>query len=72
MRTLALILAAAAASTLNWTQPANASPAAQEQKLSHISIRSVGTGSPVVLIPGLASPPAVYDALAAKIGGNHR
>ena len=72
MRTLALILAAAAASTLNWTQPANASPAAQEQKLSHISIRSVGTGSPVVLIPGLASPPAVYDALAAKIGGNRR
>jgi pimeloyl-ACP methyl ester carboxylesterase len=72
MRTLALILAAAAASTLNWTQPANASPAAQEQRLSHISIRSVGAGAPVVLIPGLASPPAVYDALAAKIGGNHR
>jgi pimeloyl-ACP methyl ester carboxylesterase len=74
MRTLALILAAAAASTLDWSATAHAAPAraGQEERLARISIRSVGTGSPVVLIPGLASSPAVFDQLAATIGKDHR
>lgn len=72
MRVFALMLAACAASTLNWTAPAVAAPAPAEQRLSHITVRSVGTGTPVVLIPGLASPASVYDGLAAKIGKNHR
>jgi len=72
MRLCALILAACAASTLNWNAPAAAAPAAAEQRLSHITVRSVGTGSPVVLIPGLASPSSVYDDLVAKFGKNHR
>ncbi len=75
MRVPALILAAAAAATLNWSAPgpaAPAQPAPAEQRLARISVRSVGSGSPVVLIPGLASSPAVYDALAAKIATNHR
>ena len=73
MRLPALILAACAASTLNWSAPAAAAPeAAAEQRLPHITIRSVGQGSAVVLIPGLASPSAVFDELAAKIGKDHR
>ncbi|MEO6225175.1 MAG: alpha/beta hydrolase [Sphingomicrobium sp.] len=75
MRPFALILAACAASTLDWTGAAHAAPAtvaAAAQRLGHITIRSVGTGAPVVLIPGLGSPPAVYDALAARIGPGHQ
>ena len=73
MRILALILAACAASTLNWSEPANsaAQPPA-EQRLHRITVKAIGQGSPVVLIPGLASPAAVYDDLAAKIGKGHR
>ena len=71
MRIPALILAACAASTLNWTASAHAA-APVEQRLSRITIRSVGQGSPIVLIPGLASPSAVYDDVAAKIDKNHR
>src|SRR4051812_30972156 len=73
LRTCALMLAACAAATLNWNPPAHAaSPAASEQRLGRITIRTAGQGSPVVLIPGLASPPAVFDELAAKISPNHR
>ena len=76
MRVLALLLCACAASTLNWSEPAPAAPAkaatTAEQRLGHLTIRSVGTGPAVVLIPGLGSSTAVYDDLAAKIGGKHR
>src|SRR5690348_2708 len=73
MRVLALILAACAASTLNWSAPIHAAPeAGAEQRLARITIQTRGHGSPVVLIPGLASPPAVFDDLAAKIGKDHR
>ena len=73
MRIFALILAACAASTLNWSAPIHAvATTASEQRLSRITIRSVGHGAPVVLIPGLASPTAVFDELVAKIGGNRR
>ena len=72
LRTCSLILAALAASTLEWSASAQAAPTAAEQRLSRITIRSVGEGSPVVLIPGLASAPSVYDGIAAKIGAGHR
>lgn len=73
LRTCALILAALAASTLDWSATAYAAPpAASEQRLSRITIRSVGEGAPVVLIPGLASSPSVYDGVAAKIGKGRR
>ena len=73
LRICALILAALAASTPDWSASANAAaPAASEQRLGRITMRSVGEGPPVVLIPGLASSPAVYDQLAAKIGSGHR
>jgi pimeloyl-ACP methyl ester carboxylesterase len=72
MRILATILATCAAATLNWSGPAHSSPRAAEQRLAHITIRTAGAGSPVVLIPGLASPAAVFDDVAAKVGKSHR
>lgn len=74
MRMCALMLAALAASTLNWSGTADAAPAtpAAEQRLPHISIVSEGRGSPVILIPGLSSPRAVWDAAAPQIARNHR
>jgi pimeloyl-ACP methyl ester carboxylesterase len=76
MRAFAIILAAAAASTLNWTSPAHcaASPSngTAEERLPHISVRSTGTGSAVVLIPGLSTPSAVWDGIAPELARNHR
>lgn len=72
MRFTALILAALAASTLNWSGTAHAAPAAAEQHLPHISITSAGKGSPVILIPGLSSPRAVWDGVAPAIAAGHQ
>src|SRR4051812_48262156 len=71
LRSCAFILSLLAASTLNWSAPAHAAAAA-EQKLGRITIRTTGQGSPVVLIPGLASPAAVYDDLASNVGHGHK
>lgn len=65
MRFSALILAAFSASA------ANAAPSS-EQRLAHISIVSEGSGSPVVLIPGLSTPRAVWDGVAPSVAKNHR
>ena len=76
MRIPALILAACAASTLNWTAPAHSAPASRaatnEQRLPHISIQSMGKGSPVVLIPGLSTSRAVWDGVAPALAREHR
>lgn len=72
MRICALILAALAASTLDWSGAAHAAPAAAEQRLAHISIVSEGSGSPVVLIPGLSSPRSVWDGIAPELAKHHR
>ena len=72
-RICALTLSLLAASTLAWLAPARGqTPAPVEQRLSRITVRSVGDGPAVVLIPGLASPASVYDDVAAKIGKDHR
>lgn len=73
MRLFALILAVCALATLDWSKPAHAAtPAAHEQRLDRITVRSLGEGPAVVLIPGLASSPAVYDDLVRRIGERHR
>lgn len=40
-------------------------------RMDHISIVSMGHGSPVILIPGLSSPRAVYDGVASEIAKTH-
>ncbi|MGZ2411910.1 pimeloyl-ACP methyl ester carboxylesterase [Sphingomonas sp. F9_3S_D5_B_2] len=73
MRLCALILAALAASTLDWSGTAHAAPAANaEQRLPHISITSIGKGSPIVLIPGLSTPRAVWDGVVPELAASHR
>jgi pimeloyl-ACP methyl ester carboxylesterase len=73
MRIAAMMLAACAAATLNWSGPAHAAPAAQaEQRLAHISIQTIGMGDPVVLIPGLSSPRAVWDGIAPELAKSHQ
>jgi pimeloyl-ACP methyl ester carboxylesterase len=74
MRILALMLAACAATTLNWSGPAHSAPAstAAEERLPHISVQATGTGDPVVLIPGLSTPRAVWDRQAAELAKDHR
>ena len=71
MRICAFILAALAASTLDWSGSAH-SAQPTEQRLPHISIVSEGSGSPVVLIPGLSTPRAVWDGVAAELAKSHR
>ena len=71
MRVCALILAALATTTLDWSGAAHAAAPA-EQRLGHISIVSEGSGSPVVLIPGLSSPRAVWDGIAPELARSHR
>jgi len=75
MRIFALILAACAASTLNGSGTAHAaaaSAAAVTYRLAHISIEEVGKGSPVVLIPGISSPRAVWDGVVPALARDHR
>jgi pimeloyl-ACP methyl ester carboxylesterase len=73
-----VLLAAVALLTFHEGRPAPAfaaAPTAAVQapvRLAHITIRSIGRGDPVVLIPGLASPAAVWDGIAPDLARNHR
>ncbi|MFM9828177.1 MAG: alpha/beta fold hydrolase [Sphingomonas sp.] len=53
---------------------AAAAPAASaEERLGHISVTTLGTHGPaVILIPGLASPRAVWDGIAPELAKTHR
>jgi pimeloyl-ACP methyl ester carboxylesterase len=46
--------------------------ATAEQRMAHISIVTRGSGAPVILIPGLACPRAVFDGLSAELAKTHR
>ncbi|MGN7998333.1 alpha/beta fold hydrolase [Sphingomonas sp. 22176] len=41
-------------------------------QMDHISVRLLGRGSPVVLIPGLSSPRATWDGVVPELIKNHR
>lgn len=41
-------------------------------QLPHVSIQVVGKGSPVILIPGLSSPRAVWDGVVPMLAKDHR
>lgn len=72
MRLFAFILAAFAVSTAALPVPAQAARAASEARLPHISIVSEGSGTPVVLIPGLSTPREVWEGVAGELARNHR
>lgn len=40
-------------------------------QMDHISVEVIGKGSPVVLIPGLSSPRAVWDGVAPELARSH-
>lgn len=72
MRICAIAFAALAAVTLNWSAPAPAAAVTQtEERFAHISIVKRGSGMPVVLIPGLSTPRAVWDGVAPEIAKDH-
>ena len=51
--------------------PCQAAPA--EERLAHISVMTLGTSGPaVILIPGLASPRGVWDGVAPELAKTHR
>ncbi len=43
-----------------------------EVRMDHISITETGKGSPVILIPGLSSPRAVWDGVVPELAKSHR
>ncbi|WP_431471058.1 alpha/beta fold hydrolase [Sphingosinithalassobacter sp. LHW66-3] len=53
--------------------PAHSAASAQEAMMQgeHISIRTIGSGPAVFLIPGLSSPRAVWDGVAPGLAANH-
>lgn len=70
---IAAVLAAIAAPLPANAQATPSLPSASgEVRMEHISIVAIGRGRPVVLIPGLASPRAVWDAVAADLARKHR
>ena len=40
--------------------------------MDHISVEAVGAGSPVILVPGLSSPRAVWDGVTPTLARTHR
>lgn len=51
--------------------PASVSQARTIQ-MAHISVEVIGEGAPVILVPGLSSPRAVWDGVAPGLAKTHR
>lgn len=49
-----------------------AAPTPAPVQMPHISVLATGTGSPVILIPGLSSPRAVWDGVTPALVATHR
>lgn len=72
---IAAALAATAFSTPAAAAPITAQPMATvpaDVRMEHISIVAMGSGPPLMLIPGLASPRAVWDGVAPGLARTHR
>ena len=52
--------------------PSHAATPAAETRMPHISVVATGKGSPVILIPGLSSPRAVWDGVVPGLAKTHR
>lgn len=51
---------------------AAAASAAPVTQLPHVSVLATGRGSPVILIPGMSSPRAVWDGVVPALARGHR
>lgn len=52
--------------------PAVAAAGIAEVRMDHISVVETGKGSPVILIPGLSGPRAVWDGAVPELARSHR
>src|SRR3546814_13582365 len=52
--------------------PVAAAATADTTQMDHISVQATGSGAPLILIPGLASPRAVYGGIMPALEGTHR
>ncbi len=70
---IAVAIAAAVASGnhARAQQTAPAQSAGGLIQMDHISVQVIGKGSPVILIPGLSSPRAVWDEVAPELARGH-
>ncbi|MET0307860.1 MAG: alpha/beta hydrolase [Sphingomonas sp.] len=59
--------------TMLASQPAHGTALASEAaiQMEHVSVQVMGKGSPVILIPGLSSPRAVWDGVAPDLARTH-
>ncbi len=69
--TLMIVLHPAAGHAQAAPPPAKHADAATTQ-MAHISVQTVGKGTPVILIPGLSSPRAVWDGVVPTLAKTHR
>lgn len=74
IRHLGLRLAASALTLGVVLHPAAAHAAAPAPvtRMAHISVTATGQGTPVILIPGLSSPGAVWDGVVPDLARSHR
>lgn len=71
-RILFALAATASIPAILGSQPAHATVApAKLIQMEHISVEVIGQGSPVILIPGLSSPRAVWDGVAPELAKSH-
>ena len=71
-RILFALAATASVPAILGPQPAHAAVApANLIQMGHISVQVIGKGSPVILIPGLSSPRAVWDGVAPELAKSH-
>ena len=71
-RILFALAATASIPAILGPQPAHAAIApANLIQMDHISVQVIGKGSPVILIPGLSSPRAVWDGVAPELAKSH-
>ncbi len=67
-----LLMTAHPAQCLAAPAAATAASASAEVRMDHISVTETGKGSPVILIPGLSSPRAVWDGVVPALAKTHR
>lgn len=77
MRVIGLLMLAAAAGAVAapataQAQRAAAAAATADERLGHISVQAIGSGPPLVLIPGLSTPRELWQDIAPALAAKHR